>query len=82
MRTLRENLDSAVDLGVVLMIGVVFAALMVMAYIIWTVQEQLLPYAPGSTPATWTAAQNSSYNTQWDSVARHCRSGFVHHDVS
>ena len=41
MRKLIENTRGAVDLGVVLMIGVVFAALMVIAYIIWTLNDQL-----------------------------------------
>ena len=41
MRSLKSSLHGAVDLGVVLMIGVVFAALMVIAYIIWTLDDQL-----------------------------------------
>ena len=41
MRSLRENLYGVVDLSVVLMIGVAFAALMVIAYIIWTLKDQL-----------------------------------------
>ena len=68
MRLLSDT-KGAVDLGVVLMIGIAFAALMVVAYIIFTVRDQLLPYSPGSTPGGWTTAQNASYNTTWDSVA-------------
>jgi len=41
MRKLKENLHAMVDLGVVLMIGIAFAALMVGAYIIWTLNDQL-----------------------------------------
>lgn len=41
MRSLLDSTRAAVDLGVVLMIGVVFAALMVIAYIIWTLNDQL-----------------------------------------
>lgn len=41
MRSLLDSTRAAVDLGVVLMIGVVFAALMVIAYIIWTLDDQL-----------------------------------------
>ena len=43
MRSLKENLFGVVDLGVVLMIGVAFAALMVIAYIIYALQDQLNP---------------------------------------
>ena len=41
MRSLKENLHGMVDLGVVLMVGIAFAALMVVAYIIWTLEDQL-----------------------------------------
>ena len=41
MRSLKENLYGVVDLSVVLMIGIAFAALMVVAYIIWTLKDQL-----------------------------------------
>ena len=40
MRLLNDT-KGAVDLGVVLLIGIAFAALMVIAYIIWTLQDQL-----------------------------------------
>jgi len=43
MRSLKENLYGVVDLSVVLMIGIAFAALMVIAYIIWTLKDQLNP---------------------------------------
>jgi len=41
MKSLLDNTKAIVDLGVVLMIGIAFAALMVGAYIIWTLQDQL-----------------------------------------
>jgi len=41
MKSLLDNTKAVVDLGVVLMIGIAFAALMVGAYIIWTLQDQL-----------------------------------------
>jgi len=41
IRSLWKSTKGAVDLGVVLMIGIAFAALMVIAYIIWTVNDQL-----------------------------------------
>ena len=40
-RALRDDVHGVVDLGVVLMIGIAFAALMVIAYIIWTLEDQL-----------------------------------------
>ena len=41
MRSLKESVYGAVDLGVVLMIGIGFAGLMVGAYVIWTLVDQL-----------------------------------------
>ena len=41
LRKLSDNIRAAVDLGIVLMIGIVFAGLMVIAYIIWTLDDQL-----------------------------------------
>ena len=41
MRSLKDNLCGMVDLGVVLMIGIAFVGLMVVAYIVWTIQDQL-----------------------------------------
>ena len=40
-RSLKEDCKGVVDLGVVIMIGIVFAALMVIAFIIWTLNDQL-----------------------------------------
>ena len=41
MRSLKDSIHGVVDLGVVLMIGIAFAGLMVVAYIIWTLVDQL-----------------------------------------
>jgi len=43
MRDLINDTRAVIDLGVVLMIGIAFAALMVIAYIIWTLKDQLNP---------------------------------------
>jgi len=59
MRSLKENLQGMVDLGVVLMIGIAFAGLMVIAYIIFALKAQLWTVAPS---ATTTAAYNMSYS--------------------
>jgi len=37
-----ENTHGVIDLGVVLMIGIAFASLMVIAFIIWTIKDQLI----------------------------------------
>lgn len=52
-KDLKEDTQAAVDLGVVLMIGVAFAGLMVIAYIIWTIKDML-------TTTSSSSAQNSS----------------------
>ena len=49
MRSLLDDTKAMVDLGVVLMIGIAFAALMVVAYIIWTLNDQLNPAAISSS---------------------------------
>jgi len=42
MRRLSKAVHGAVDLGTVLMIGIAFASLMVVAYIIWEVEGDLI----------------------------------------
>jgi len=63
-RKLKEDVHGMVDLGVVLMIGIAFVGLMVVAYIIWTIRDQLITT---STPA---AVNNSIANitTGFDSA--------------
>ena len=58
MRSLKKMEDAVVDLGVVLMIGIAFVALTVVAYIIFTVRDNLVPNAPGATTST---AYNNTY---------------------
>ena len=41
IRSLLNDAKAVVDLGVVLMIGIAFAALMVIAFIIWELVDQL-----------------------------------------
>lgn len=53
LRQFTDNLHGVVDITVAITIGIVFAALMVIAYIIWTLKGQLV------TPAS-SAAQNKS----------------------
>lgn len=42
LRSLKNNVHGMVDLGVVLMIGIAFVGLMVVSYIIWTINDQLI----------------------------------------
>ena len=58
MRSLKEDMHAVIDLGVVLMIGIAFAALMVIAVVIWTLFNQLWSTAPGASTST---AYNNSY---------------------
>ena len=53
LRSLKDNVQAVVDLGIILMIGVAFAGLMVIAYIIWTVKALL-------TTTSSSSAQNTS----------------------
>ena len=57
MRKLMENTHAVIDMSIVIMIGIAFAALIVIAYIIWTVND-LLAVTPS---ATTTTAQNETY---------------------
>jgi len=42
LRSLRENALGVIDLGIVIMIGIAFAGLMVTAFIIFTIRDQLI----------------------------------------
>lgn len=41
LRSLKRDVQGMVDLGVVLMVGITFVGLMVVAYIIYTIEDQL-----------------------------------------
>jgi len=56
MRSLTESLHAVADLGVMLMVGITFAGLMVIAYIIYTMEDML------STPTTSAFANRSIKN--------------------
>ena len=61
MKNLKDNCHAVIDLSVVLMVGVAFAALMVVAYIIWTLRDQLIPTRPAFTNTN--NASNLAWNT-------------------
>ena len=72
MRSLLKSAEGVVDLGVVLMIGIAFAAMMVIAYIIFIVRDQLLPQGAHQNNSYFQAltdTQNATYNTTWSSLA-------------
>ena len=62
MRSLKENLYGVIDLGVVLMIGIAFAALMVVVFIIWTLNNQLNPAAISSSARQSVANITSGFD--------------------
>ena len=67
MRSLREDVHAVIDLNVVLMIGIAFAALMVIAFIIWEVKDQLIETYPSDV--TLMDAWNTTYHNSSQSVA-------------
>ena len=72
MKKLLDDTKSMVDLGVVLMIGIAFAALVVIAYIIFTIRDQLLPQGSWENNTYFqglTNTENATYNATWGSVA-------------
>ena len=56
LRQLKDNTHGFLDITVAISVGIVFAALMVIAYIIWTMRGMLIRPGTGVTPA----ALNSS----------------------
>ena len=64
LRSLKDNLYGMVDLGVVLMIGIAFVGLLVVAYIMYIIYDQLILDAPTGTSS---AAYNASYWAQNES---------------
>ena len=61
MKSLKENLQGIVDLGIILMIVIAFAGLMVIAYIIYTLVEQLNPTgAAANTMSNITTGFNNA----------------------
>ena len=66
MRSLRDLTTAMVDIGIVLTIGIVFAAIMVIAFIIWTIFDQLLP---SGVPTANTSYATDQYNSTYYSIA-------------
>jgi hypothetical protein len=74
LESLKDDFNAAVDLGVVLTIGIVFAGLMVMAYIIWAIMGTLVPdgaWANASNSGVFrgnTITENNSHNATYNSL--------------
>jgi len=64
MRSFLDNTRAVIDLNIVLMIGVAFAALMVIAYIIWTLKAELVT----TTTSAETNASIANITTGFDSA--------------
>jgi hypothetical protein len=61
MRKLRNDTNGVFDITVAITIGILFAALMVLAYIIWTIRGFIVP----SAPLPGTGVTSASYNTTY-----------------
>jgi hypothetical protein len=48
LKPFKKDNAGVIDLGIVLMIGIAFAALMVIAYIIYTIRDQLIDNTTGA----------------------------------
>ena len=57
MRSLKDSLYGMVDLGVVLMIGIAFVGLVIVAYIVWEIRDMI-----GGNPDT---ADVTGVNEAW-----------------
>jgi len=51
LRSFKDNVHGVIDITVAISIGIVFAALMMIAYVIWTLRSQLIRPGAGVTPA-------------------------------
>lgn len=52
MRSLLKDNNGVIDITIAISVGIVFAALMVVAYIIWTMRGMLIRPGAGVTPAS------------------------------
>jgi len=68
MKSLKESIHAVIDLGVILMIGIAFCGLAVLAYVVFTLRDQLWPNTPGATTTV-------DYNNSWNQ-SRNISAGF------
>ena len=72
MRNLKDDIYGVIDIGTVLIVGIAFAGLMMIAYLVWVLRDQFMPPVyPGSTgyPGS-TPALNSSWNETYANLNR------------
>lgn len=70
MRSLKDNVYGVVDLGVVLIIGIAFVGLIIIAYIAWTIRDQLWASDAGTGfLGANTVAGRAAYNKSLDTAA-------------
>ena len=62
MRSLKEVTHAVVDLGVILMIGIAFCGLAVLAYVIFTLRDQLWDHTPTGPESAYWDSYNQSRN--------------------
>ena len=60
MRKLNECVRAVLSLSIILTIGLAFAGLTVVAFIIWTIVDELIPAYPGTGDAA-NASWNETY---------------------
>jgi len=69
LRKLNDDTHAVIDVMVAISIGIVFAALMVVAYIIWTLRTQMAAHYPAAAGvAGGTAAYNSTRTSVLNSL--------------
>ena len=68
MRSLKDNFYGMVDLSVVLGVGITFVGLMVVAYLIWTISDQLTEGNPDTADVTGLNQQWERLNTSLGNV--------------
>ena len=71
VKKLVSNVKGIVDLGVVLMIGIVFAGMMALAFLIFTIRDALIPTystASGAAANASRSAWNSTYGNASASI--------------
>jgi len=68
MKKLLKTTDAFVDMSVVFTLILVFAALMVIGYIMWVLPSQLIPSYPTGTPSDALNASQAAWNASWNNT--------------
>lgn len=65
LKSLRQSVDAIVDIGTVLVIASIFIAMMLIAYVVFTLKSMLLPTYPAAATSDAGNATNAAWNTTW-----------------